>query len=116
MVVINIDTSKDSKEEIKQTIKYLQTLVDGESSSDSGFINPFAEDSSDSSDDDSSPLDMFDNPLAEPESDEPDDTVDVASILAEDNDDDDDESDFSSEAEIIAEDTEDVYIEIVDYD
>lgn len=30
MVIINIDTSKDSKEEIRQTIRYLQSLVGDE--------------------------------------------------------------------------------------
>jgi hypothetical protein len=60
MVIINIDTSKDSKEEIRETIKYLQGIV-GENAVTNApeFLNPLAPEDSSSG----GVLGMFDNPL-----------------------------------------------------
>ncbi len=113
MVVINIDTAKDSKEEIRKTIAYLQTLVEEESSD---FSSLFGEEAP------APPaaggvMGMFDNPLRpDPGPSEkplrPGD--DAESLLAAVDPADERSADDDDTVEVVDE-QEDAFIEIVEY-
>ncbi len=110
MVIINIDTSKDSKEEIRQTIKYLQTLVD-DVPQESGFSNIFAENessgtSSEPSESSGGMMGMFDNPFQPSE-----ESSDASSLI-----DASDTSDDPSDDPEVVDEQEDAFIEIVEYE
>jgi hypothetical protein len=110
MVIINIDTAKDSAEDIKKTIRYLQELVGASDNQESSFTNIFAENdpSPSSTETTGTAMGMFDNPFSESSSED----TSASSLL----DDSDSEQEFSSDdAEVVAEDSSDAYIEIVEY-
>ncbi len=113
MVVINIDTGKDSKEEIRKTIRYLQTLVEDEPGSASDFTNLFGENDSPGSERGAASggmMGMFDNPFA------PDDDPSAASLPDASDDDSRDGSGLSGDAEKDSGDDDgSTFVEIVEY-
>lgn len=121
MVIINIDTSKDSREEIRKTIRYLQEIVE-DSTSSSTLFDPKSDTSGESSSNEfSSMMGMFGDDSGSSGSGNPfvdndlKDDGDAASLLDSSESDDDSDVDTNDGAEIVTT-GDDAFIELVEYE